>query len=387
MTVKNELGMEKHTYSNDDEIDLFDLVDDIWSHKGWVVIGLLVTVLVAGLYLWKATPVYETESIVKAPTGNDLIEFSRPQLQGGYVAAKTASDDENSNEKALVAKAPVFEMTVESAFSFAQSALMSTGYRKDFYELKLNEIKALPSGYNENLTLEQNFSNFNNQFAIKMSDKKEAEPFVQISLELTDTKLASQLLNEFVEYALARRLNASYRNMQAKVNDRIELLNYQSQIIREEYLGDKSRRILELKEAYEIAKAVGQDNPVYRNMDLMGGQLPPLYMLGTKAINAEIKALESRTTMAKDLPRGEDHFIKGLPTLLLEIDALKMLKVDPSKIKLARIDQIAIVPISPVKPRKLLIMALAIVAGLFVGLFMALIVAAYKKHRARTALS
>ena len=119
-------------------------------------------------------------------------------------------------------------------------------------------------------------------------------------------------------------------------------------------------------------------------MNLLGWQLPPLYMLGSKAIKAEIRALTSREEMAKDLARGEDHFIEDLPKLLLEIEALQTLEIDFSKISLARIDEVAVVPVKPIKPRKLLIMALALVGGLFVGLFMALIVAAYGKHKIRT---
>ena len=359
MAGSNELDAPKGSYSNDDEIDLFDLVDDIWSHKRWVFVGLFTTIILAGLYLFKATPVYQTEAKVKSATANDLIEFSRPQLS------------------------EIYTLDVKGAFSSAQAALMSTGYRKEFYELKLDEIKALPNSYDGNLTLEQNFSNFSSQFAIKASGNKYSEPYVQLSLKSTDAEFASNLLNEFVEYALFRRLRDSYDTMLAKVNGRIESLNYDADIMREEYMGSKARRILELKEATAIAVAVGQIDPVYRNMDLMGGQEPPLYMLGSKAIKAEIKALESRKDIAKNLPRGEDHFIKGLPKILLEIDSLKTLEVDFSKIHLARIDEVAVVPVKPIKPRKLLIMALAIVAGLFVGLFMALIVAAYGKHKVR----
>jgi len=105
--------------------------------------------------------------------------------------------------------------------------------------------------------------------------------------------------------------------------------------------------------------------------------------LGSKAIKAEIKALESRENLAKDLVRGEDHFIAGLPKLLVEIEALQALEIDFSKINLARIDEVAVVPVKPIKPRKLLIMALALVGGVFIGLFMALIVAAYGKHKIR----
>jgi len=366
---------------NDDEIDLFDLIDDIWSHKRWVFIGLFATLILAGLYLFKATPIYQSETKIKSATANDLIEFSRPQLQGGYEVSNNDKDTFNK------VSPPIFEMSVESSFSSATAALLSTGYRKDFYELKLTEIKTIPDAYNENLTLEQNFSKFSEQFSLKTSGKKDSESFVQISLKSSDAEFASQLLNEFVEYALFRGLRDNYDTMLAKVNGRIEALNYQADIMREGYLGDKARRILELKEATAIAIAVDQIDPVYRNMDLMGGQEPPLYMLGSKAIKAEIKALESRAEIAKSLARGEDHFIEGLPQILLEIESLEKLDVNFENIKLARIDEVAVVPVKPIKPRKLLIMALAIVAGLFVGLFMALIVAAYGKHKVRVEYS
>jgi chain length determinant protein (polysaccharide antigen chain regulator) len=234
------------------------------------------------------------------------------------------------------------------------------------------------------LTLEQNFAGFSGQFSVKTSGAKDSESFVQVGLKSSNANFASELVNDFVVYALFRRLRDSYDTMLAKVNGRIESLNYDANIMREEYMGNKARRILELKEALEIAIAVGQTSPVYRNMNLLGWQLPPLYMLGSKAIKAEIRALTSREEMAKDLARGEDHFIEDLPKLLLEIEALQTLEIDFSKISLARIDEVAVVPVKPVKPRKLLIMALALVGGLFVGLFMALIVAAYGKHKIRT---
>ncbi|OUS41619.1 hypothetical protein A9R00_00020, partial [Oleispira antarctica] len=189
MTSTNERMNDQQQLNNDDEIDLFDLIDDIWSHKRWVFIGLFTTVILAGLYLFNATPVYQTEAKVKSATANDLTEFSRPQL------------------------ADIYTLDVEKAFSSAKSALLSTGYRKEFYELKLDEIKAIPDAYNEKLTLEQNFSNFSEQFSVKTSGIKDTESFVQVSLKSSDAEFASELLNEFVEYALFRRLRDSYDTM------------------------------------------------------------------------------------------------------------------------------------------------------------------------------
>jgi chain length determinant protein (polysaccharide antigen chain regulator) len=344
--------------ANNDEIDLFDLIDDIWGHKNWVFVGLFFTLLLAGIYLFKTTPVYQVEAKVKSATAHDLIEFSRSQLQG------------------------IYSLDVKGAFSSAQSALLSTGYRKSFYELKLDQIKALPGAYNESLSLEQNFADFSQLFSIK-SGSKDAESHVELSLKYSDPELASTLLNDFVEYALLRSLRDAYDIMLAKINVRIEALNHQASIMREEYMANKARRILELKEADDISIAIGQTKPVYRNMDLLGGRELPLYMLGSKAIQAEAKALESRVKIAKDLARGEDHFIAGLPKILLEIEMLQAFEVDINKIHLARIDQAAVIPVSPIKPRKLLIVALALIAGIFVGLFMALIVAAHGKHKIR----
>jgi chain length determinant protein (polysaccharide antigen chain regulator) len=356
----NESLIVQQRTSNDDEIDLFDLIDDIWNQKNWVFAGVFFTLVLAGLYLFKATPVYQAEAKIKSATANDLIQFSRPQLLD------------------------IYSLDVKGAFASAKSALLSTGYRKEFYVLKLDQIKAVHNSYDDTLTLDQNFVVFSEQFSVKTSGAKDSESFVQVGLKSSNAGFSSELLNDFVEYALFRRLRDSYDTMLAKVNGRIESLNYQASIKREEYKGNKTRRILELKEATSIALAVGQENPVYRNMDLVGGQRPPLYMLGSKAINSEIKALTSREEMAKKLARGEDYFIAGLPKLLLEIEALETLEIDLSKISLARVDEVAVEPVNPIKPRKLLIMALALVGGLFAGLFMALIVAAYGKHKIRS---
>lgn len=359
MTGKKDVAVEKVGYSDNDEIDLFDLIDDVWKNKKWVLVGVFFILVLAGLYLLKTAPVYEAQAKVKPATVSDLLEFAKPQLSG------------------------VFSLGVSDAFSSAKAALLSAGYLKEFYELNLEKIKQIPDAYDEKLNLEQNFTGFKEQFSIVASGKKDSEPYVVVRLKFSDADIVSPLVNDFVEYALFRRLKDTYDTMLVKVENRIESLNYEANIKREDYLGNKARRILELKEATAIAVAVGQDKPVYRNMDLMGGQTPPLYMLGSKAIEAEIKALELREEMAEGLPRKEDHFIQGLPPILLAIEELQSLQVDFSKIHLARVDEQAVAPLKPIKPRKLLILALALVAGVFIGLFMALIVAAYKRHKVR----
>jgi chain length determinant protein (polysaccharide antigen chain regulator) len=107
----------------------------------------------------------------------------------------------------------------------------------------------------------------------------------------------------------------------------------------------------------------------------------PLYLYGSKALIAESNALSNREKLSKNLPFGEEHFINGLPEILFEIQQLKNLKIDFSKVKIAKIDEFATVPVKPIKPRKALILALGLIAGGFLGLMTALIVGAYKRHK------
>jgi chain length determinant protein (polysaccharide antigen chain regulator) len=66
---------------------------------------------------------------------------------------------------------------------------------------------------------------------------------------------------------------------------------------------------------------------------------------------------------------------------LFKINQLKSLEIDYGKVSLAVVDEQAILPVGAIKPKKLLIMALACVAGGFVGLMMALLMAAFHRHK------
>ena len=122
---------------------------------------------------------------------------------------------------------------------------------------------------------------------------------------------------------------------------------------------------------------------VFNESEIIGTFTPLLYMYGVKALSAEEVALGERGQMTRDLPYGEEHFIVGLPEILFEIDQLKKLKIDYSKIKIASVDEYALTPINPVKPKKILVLLLAGVFGVFLGVMVALIVSAYQRHDRR----
>ncbi len=341
----------------DDEIDLFDLWDDIVEEKIWVFIGFFACVLLAALYLFRATEIFETQVVLKPASANSVVELNVPQLEG------------------------IYSKDLEESFADARSAMLSKEYRRNFYEAYLDEIKSVEGVYNEALTEAQNFAKFDKLFTSKASGAKDVETYLQVKFELPDPQKAADLLNAYTEYSLAAKLSDIKNTVDSKVAAQVGKLEYDAKQLREQYSGEQTRRSLMLNEAYSIAKAVGQTQSLFSKSDIVGTYEPPLYMSGTKALRAEEKALKDRQRLAKELPYGEDHFIDKLPSLLFKIDQLKSLEIDYSKVSLAVVDERAIAPVGAIKPKKLLVMALAVVAGVFVGLMMALLVSAFHRHK------
>jgi len=346
---------------HEDEIDLFDLWDDLVANKIWAGIGIIACVALAIVYLSMAKPIYEVRSVIKPTNERDLVGVNAPELSG------------------------VYSLGVVAAFEHAKRALLSKEYHRDFYKQNLSQIRTLKGLYSPLLSESQNFTNFDNLLDVELSDsKKDNETFIAINFEWSDAKGAADLLNAYVAFTLQSRVSEIKQTLESKRLVRLNKLKYDASLIRDKYYSHKTQRKLQLGEALGIAKNVGQRDSIFSKSDILGGFKPPLYLYGSKALIAEESALSRRESLSKGLPHGEDHFMAGLSSILFEIEQLRQLKVDYSKIKIVQLDEPAVVPVNPVKPRKLLVLALSIVAGSFLGLMLALIVAAYKRHIKRT---
>lgn len=343
---------------HDDEINLFDLWDDILQEKLWVILGIFGCIGLAVVYLLLATPVYETKVVVKPVSANNLVELNVPQLQG------------------------IYSKSVDEAFSDARAALLSKEYRRQFYQTNIEEIKLVKGAYNKNLTEAQNFIYFDKLFTSKVSsEKKDIETYLQVNLQLSDPEQAAGLLNSYTEFTLAAKLADVKETVSSKITAQVEKLEYDARNLKERYDAQQIRRQILLEEALEVSIAINQTKPLFSTSEIVGSFEPPLYMAGTQALKTELDSIKKRKERAAQLPFGENQYVDGLPELLFKIDQLKNIDIDFSRVSLAVIDESAIEPVEPVKPKKMLIVVLACVAGLLGGLMLALIMAAHKRHK------
>lgn len=362
----------------DDEINLFDLLTDLQLQKRWFIAPIVGCFLLALLYVSVVAPVYQVKSIVKAADQSDLAELNSPQLQSKLVPVFT----DGKNAKEGIAQAEIFSLDVEGAYKQTTQAFLSREYRRDFYLSILDTVKEYGL-YDDKLTEAQNFNKFNELFSVSLSNpKKDAEQFIELKLDFNHAENAAKLMNDYLIFTLNAKLTSLETTLANKLAARIESLEYDASLIREKYRTGKTYRKLLLDEASGIAQKIGQSESVYSKNGILADTADlPLYLYGSKALIAESNALSNREKLSKNLPFGEEHFINGLPEILFEIQQLKNLKIDISKVKIAKIDEFATVPVKPIKPRKALILALGLIAGGFLGLMTALLVGAYKRHK------
>ncbi|WP_256587514.1 GNVR domain-containing protein [Pseudomonas sp. HLS-6] len=154
--------------------------------------------------------------------------------------------------------------------------------------------------------------------------------------------------------------------------------NLQQQILTAQESSRKQREddIVQLKETLQVAKSIGREKPPIISGNLsaevsagMEGSLT--YMRGSKALEAEIENLQKR--------QSDDPFIQNLRQQQAALTFYRNLSIDPALVATYRQDGVVELPGKPVKPKKLLIVLLGLVAGVLVGVGLTLMRHLYRQ--------
>tara|TARA_R110001599_G_scaffold76384_3_gene209047 strand:+ start:13285 stop:14403 length:1119 start_codon:yes stop_codon:yes gene_type:complete len=279
------------------------------------------------------------------------------------------------------------------------------------------------------------------------------EPSLRIGFSCTNSSLCAEVANALAEEARMRARASVVSDVNAKVSTRIQVLEsrleqkahilkvsdqdiivqlQEADALRKLEIEDqiaalkqKARqlredRIAEIKEALRIAESL--DIPEPTTLQILAKQhapsasvsvsadlsyaTEPLYLRGTRLLQAELKALQSRTSDLYTTPEVRDlqaelyllernrriqmleardnytALAEGKGALRSEIAELRAyLDKDFSQVDMARVDQIAVAGTNAIKPRKGLLLALALVGGTFFGLAIALVMIAVENRR------
>ena len=400
-----------------DEIDLFELFHAIWRQKK-LVIGctLLAGVLGAG-YAFLAPKTYEVSSVLRPAAINELDALNRSEVYklppadallkvgaqlDSYEARLGFFKDHEELFKAFKKPGQSLEQSFEEFNRNSVNLILPDPKKSD----SLSNYIRLELQYPADVDGVAILNGFVDYAVAAERQQVGADLKVIVNNRLTELKgkidAARSNYDTDKESKIAKLLEAD-RLKRAQLQDELSALRLQMKM-------ERTNRLAELAEAISIAKSMGIRTPTtpssMADATRSSGQVMrtevnnqkiPLYFMGTEALEAERAALQQRTSddftnpriaeIGKELQllesnrevevlrkRGnEDIFLQDVEPLRAEVARLRGLNIDMSNLKLVTIDRRAQEPLSPIKPKKPLVIALSLVGGLLLGLMIALI--------------
>lgn len=405
-----------HQYLPSDEIDLFELFGAIWKQKKLVIGCTIVAGLLGVGYAYLAPRVYQVSSVLRPAAINELDALNRSEVYklppADALAKVTAQLDSYETRLGFFRANPaLFEAFQQPGRSLEQSF---EAFNNNAINLVLPDPKKADSN---SVRLEMQYPNgidgvaiLNGLVAYAIARQRQqvgADLKVIVNNRLSEIKGkidAARANYETGKASQIAKLLEADKVKRAQLRDELGALRLQMET-------QRTSRLAELAEAISIAKSIGIRNPT--TPSAMGtealrgssqvmrtevtNQKIPLYFMGSEALEAERAALARRTNSDFTNPRiaeigkelrmlevnrevevldsrkSEDMFLQDVEPLWAEEARLRGLNIDMSALKLVTVDRQAQEPLGPIKPKKSVIVALSLLAGLMLGVLVALI--------------
>jgi chain length determinant protein (polysaccharide antigen chain regulator) len=351
-----------HTSSSTDEIDLRDLIQTLWSSKWTIALFTLIVAAAAAAYAFLSTPIYETRVQTLPPPPSGLAEYNMAnQLSGPAIATLTGNRD-----NAVPALDP------REAYAVFLRHVASVSLRQEFF----NDIY-LPAQANYDETpanRERLWRRFNKQLTVKLPRKPEDNELMVLTLEGEKPQEIAQWANEYTQMAISAARTQLLDTIKSAINLRISSAEEQIKVLRENARIDRQNRIAQLTEALAVAEATGLETPVNTgSLILSFNNESNDYLRGAKALRAELEQLKNRESDDPFIPKLSE--LRKIQTLLKAVSL-----ISPQDVSVALIDEIASPPENPTKPRRILILALGVILGGMLGVFIVLTRSFFIRH-------
>lgn len=328
----------------DDEIDLFELVEGLWKQKVLIILTTVIVTAAAVAYALLATPIYEAKVFVQPPSQNDVAQLNYGR--GG------------DSGLSMLGVKDVYEIYLRH--------LQSESLRREFFR----------NVYLPSLTAEERvgsqdglYARFQDVLSLGVAAKDTPNRYF-VKATLADPQQAAEWVVRYVEMAGQRGISEISKDVKADATIKANNLEQQIESTRESARKQREDQIAKLSEALIVARSIGLEKPPIISNTLsgevsagMGGSLT--YMRGTKALEAEISNLRSRTS--------DDPFVANLRQRQEALAFYRALKVEPGVIQVYRQDGAIESPDKPVKPKKMIVVAVGVVLGIALGVMLALL--------------
>ncbi len=360
---------QTHSFQDDDEIDLFELAEKLWARK-LLIIGItaLASLIAVGAAML-LPPTWQSEAKIYTASTADLSELNNldTEVSTGNSSQQTTPDDAYNLYYRFLTSPSTLRLV------FKESGLEQQTLDNNKSSHKEIASAAAFQTFNENLSISQ------------ANPSKGGSEYISITFDSKDQLFTANLINNFLlPIANERTVSRLRQNLNA---DRSSYYTQINKIIKEteqQYISDNKFERAQLEEALSISEGANLEAPLINDLSALGNN--QTYLLGSNIIISRLKVLKDETQrfrlLTKPLPDDADRpMLASVSRLYNKQQRLKNLDTTLTNLKVVTIDEPATVPFSPIKPKKALIIALGVVLGGMLGVFIALIQIAIASRR------
>ncbi|GAA4648463.1 hypothetical protein GCM10023116_07320 [Kistimonas scapharcae] len=382
---------------HDDEIDLFELAENLWQQK-WMIISITAVItLIATAAAFMIPPTYKSEAIISETSAAALAPINRfsASQTPSYTISGTQQEqsDQNSSSQQIQPTHNIYavyleddSLTPEKSFKLFYKALTSA----DTIEAVFRDSNYVQMRSGANSLGEQNtaalYDELRNNIKIKLI--KSDVPRISVTLTSHDPAMAATIINDYlIPLATQKVIEDEEQAITAELNrEKITLMN-DIQVIEQRYINTNLNRQNQLKQAIAMAEAGSITKPQLNNIS--GNDSPQyLFLLGTDTLRAELAQTQSTLNHYRSITRtGQSNsntpLIPGVAEKFYRFQQLDGIKPDFSNSAPVRIEQHARVPFTPEKPNKKMVIAVGLMLGGMLSVFIALIRIAIQKRKSR----
>ncbi|AZE77565.1 Wzz/FepE/Etk N-terminal domain-containing protein [Pseudomonas synxantha] len=401
------------------EVDIAAVFHAVWQQKVLVLFVTIGITLAVAAYAFTATPEYQVSSVLRPAAINELDALNRSgvyQLPPGDALIKVGASLESYETRLNFFRAnqALFKPFERPGRTLEQSF---DAFNRDSLKLVLPDPKKSDSlsayiGLGLNYPKGIDGVSVLNKFVDYAIDAEREQIAADLKVIVKNrlTELEGKIEAARSSYKMTK--DARIATLQEADNLKRAQLQDELKALRQQIKTARQDRIAQLGEAIAIAKSLGIEKPTTpsalgEKTSTSGGssvmrteinnQQIPLYFMGVEALVAERAALLQRKSddftegriaqIARELQllqsnreievlkqrQNEDLFLSGVEPLRAEVVRLKSLgNLDISNMKLVTVDRKALEPMRPTSPKKLLLLALGLLIGAFLGVLAAL---------------
>jgi chain length determinant protein (polysaccharide antigen chain regulator) len=366
-----------------DEIDLFELVENLWDQKVLIALFALVSVSLGYCYTLVAPEKWTAEMHISEASPLQIDPLNPPELSvfkqqvslEDQLKDKTQSDSKMLSVKALNEVAP--EITPADLMKFLTSEIRSVRTLLQFDAQRSESIFKNSAELTEEERIEAANGFLENM--LKITPPSKTTTNTAIALTLDSPASASSVLSDYVQFADEKIVKKREENLKLAITRAIQTNEFEIERSKRSYVRRLEEDLALLEEALRIAQSAGiKDNQSGLFVDRNDNRLTEasgLYLRGERLLRAEMRALKARISSSALIPEVRN--------LQAENELLKGIVIDTKTASSFLLEKPATPPTGRDSPKTKLVLALALVLGGMLGVLTALIRTAIRNRKTK----